>query len=178
MTGATSTIYAYVGELHSNDEKDRAIMISSAIYGSACIMDSIAAFVVINGDWQFYVPFMDIDYKPWRFFFVVSSLPCLLSAIALLFLPESPKFVLNQGDSTNAFEIVQQIHRWNNGKSAKLSFSAIKDDLEAMESRSNNKKGLLNTIWNQTAPLFKAPYLGSTILLCTVQMLINATALG
>lgn len=182
LSGATSTIFAYLGELHSNAAKDRAIMISTVIYCGAAILDPIQAYLVINGDWQLYVPFIGTSYKQWQLLLICCGLPSLLSAIVLLFFPESPRFVLNQGDAKQAFEIIQQMNRWNNGKSAKLSFDAIEDDPESEINRERfsdgRSKGLLLTVWDQTVPLFKPPYLGSTLLICTIMMLINATGIG
>lgn len=150
------------------------------IYGGGCVLIPALAFLVINADWQFPVPFLGIDYKPWRFFFIVCGLPGLLSAIAMIFFPESPKFVLNQGDAKQAFKIVQKINRWNNGKSAQLSFGAIEmySDAPTNLNGEGKPKGLLATVWIQTVPLFMPPYLGPTLLLCTIMVLINATAPG
>lgn len=152
-------------------------MISAVIYSVACIWNPILAYLVINEEWEFHVPLVDIDYKPWRLLIVVTGLPGLLSAVALLFFPESPKFVLNQGDAKRALEIVQRINRWNNGKSSKLGFDAIKEDSNSSTNRGHDE-GLLATIWIQTAPLFKPPYLRSTVLICVIMMLVNATAIG
>lgn len=155
-------------------------MISAVIYSVLSIWDSTQAYLVINGDWELHVPFTGIEYKPWQLFIAVCGMTGLLSAIALLFCPESPRFVLNQGDAKRAFEIVQQINRWNNGKSAKLSFDAIKADPDSSASREKNNtpKSLWSTVWHQTVPLFKPPYLGATALICTIMMLVNLTAMG
>lgn len=166
--------------MHSNATKDRAIMISSVIYSIASVWEPTQAYLVINGNWQFHIPFIDMEYKPWQLFITVCGLSGLLSAIVLLFMPESPRFVLNQGDTKRAFEIVQQINRWNNGSAAKLSFSAIKEDPESATNRKKvgRSEGLLTSVRVQTVPLFKPPYLKSTILICTIMMFVSATSIG
>lgn len=85
-----------------------------------------------------------------------------------------------QGDAKEAYEIIQQINCWNNGKSAKLSFDAFSEDPDSTTSRQNDgkSKGLLATIWMQTVPLLKPPYLGSTVLICIIVMLISSTTTG
>lgn len=134
-----------------------------------------SAWATINQDWQLEIPFIDLTYKPWRLFIVVCAIPGLVSAIALIFLPESPKFVLSQGDKVGAYQILQKINRWNNGKKSELEKFEIREEIEWIEKQqcmSDMEKGrfaLLKSVWNQTAPLFKPPHLKPTILLCTIQ---------
>lgn len=144
----------------------------------------VAAWAVINQDWQFQFPFIDLTYKPWRLFLVISILPEFLAALALIYLPESPKFILGQGDKQGAYQILQYIHRWNNGKKKSLEKFEINEEVESIENRQltlvyqNCKFTLLKTIWNQTVPLLKPPYLKSTILICTIQFGIYLTSTG
>ena len=139
---------------------------------------------MINQDWQLQIPFIDLNYRPWRLFLVVSALPSLLSAVLLFFLPESPKFILGQGDKEGAYQILRKMHRWNNGKKAKFDDFEIREETETIENRQRiieNKKSrfpLLKSVWNQTAPLFKPPYLKSTVLLCLIQFGILSTFNG
>lgn len=135
----------------------------------------LAAWAVINQDWQLQIPFIDLTYKPWRLFIVTCAAPGLLSAIALLFLPESPKFVLAQGNKISAYNILQKMNRWNNGKNSELGEFEIHDEIDSNERKlcmSDDRKvrlPLLRSVWNQTVPLFKPPYLKPTILLCIIQ---------
>lgn len=104
--------------------------------------------------------------------------------MALLFLPESPKFVLGQENQEAAYRTLQKMNRWNNGKEAAFEKFEILEETETIENRQRilaNKKSrfpLLKTIWNQTAPLFKPPYLKSTVLICTIQFGIYLTSQG
>lgn len=144
----------------------------------------LTAWAVINQDWSYQISFINLTYKPWRLFFIVCGLPGLLSAIALLFLPESPKFVLGQGNKEAAYEILKKMNRWNNGKNEPFEEFEIIEETEAIENRQRilaNKDSrfpLLKTIWDQTAPLFKTPYLKTTILICTIQFGIYLTNQG
>lgn len=135
MSGSSGAIYAYLGEFHNNRHMGHAIMGSAMIFGITCLLLPLIAFGIINQDWQFYIPIVDIVYKPWRLFLIVCSLPGLLATIALLFLPESPKFVLSKGDQATALKIVQQVNRWNNGKNAELNIMEIYEEPESNENR-------------------------------------------
>lgn len=139
---------------------------------------------MINGDWLIYVPYINLTYKPWRLFVIVCSLPGFFSALAFIFLPESPKFVLGQGNKKAAYKILQKINRWNNGRKAQLEEFEIKEEADAIESRQRNLENknsrfpILKTICNQTVPLFKPPYLRATTLFCVIQFGIFAVTQG
>lgn len=154
------------------------------MYGASLILVPFIAMSVINQDWQFIVPFINITYKPWRLFLVVCSLPGFVSFLILLFLPESPKFILSQGDKVKAYEILQKMNRINNGRDSEFERFEIMEEPESIANRQRILKckesqfPLLKSIWIQTAPLFRPPYLFSTVLLCVIQFGIFTTATG
>lgn len=159
-------------------------MKSAAIFCTLCIFGPLIAWGVINQDWQFEVPLIGIIYKPWRLYFVAISLPEIFVAIILLFLPESPKFVLSQGNKMEAYEILKKVNRWNNGKKASLDQFELKEEPDSIEIKQRlvdckkSRFPLLKSIWMQTAPLFKPPYLYSTLLISVFQFVSYASGHG
>lgn len=159
-------------------------MLSSVIYGMMCTSMPLIAWAVINEDWQFYIPYLDITYKPWRFFLIACSLPGFIAAIALLFMPESPKFVLGTGDQKGAIKILEKMNHWNNGSKSELGVFEIDEEAESIDNRKRivatrtKRFPLFSSVYNQTAPIFKPPILGTTILICTLQFVIYATSNG
>lgn len=157
---------------------------SAVIYGISLLLIPLVAFFVINADWQFDIPLINITYKPWRLFLVIASIPSLFAFIILIFLPESPKFVLGQGDKAKAYEILQKMHRINNGSGSEFETFEIFEEPESIANRQRilsckeSQFPLLNSIWNQTAPLFKPPHLFSTVLICAIQFVVFATSNG
>lgn len=157
---------------------------SAIIFGVSCLLLPLVGWFVINQDWSFYIPLLNLVYKPWRLFVVVCALPGFLSALAFIFLPESPKFLLSQGNQNDALKILEKINRWNNGSDAALDIIELSEEPESISNRRrilDNKKSrfpILKSIWDQTAPLFRPPYLRSTILICAVQFLIYFTSNG
>lgn len=157
---------------------------SAVIYGISCVLLPLVAWLVINETWQFDVPLIYITYKPWRLFLVVCSLPGLFSFLILIFLPESPKFVLGQGNKTLAYEILQKVNRVNNGSASELEAFDLFEEPESIANRQRILKckesrfPLLKSIWIQTAPLFQRTHLFSTILICVIQFGIYATSNG
>lgn len=184
ISGSSATIYAYLSEFHDTQNRSRAIMGAALIFGLSLPLLPLAAYGVINQDWEFDVPLIDVVYKPWRLYLVVCSLPGLMSSIVIFFLPESPKFVLGQGDQAKAIEILESVNRWNNGKHSTLGLVEIYEENESIESRARIQKckqsrfPLLESVWIQTAPLFQRPYLTSMVLICVIQFSIFYVSTG
>ncbi|EDS32606.1 synaptic vesicle protein [Culex quinquefasciatus] len=159
-----ASIYAYLGEFHSYNTRSRAIMGASFVFGTGCLFLPGIAYITINNEWELVVPFLDIIYRPWRLFFVVCALPGLVCAIALLKFPESPKFMVGKGDTDQAVETIQWIHRINSGKDEPaLQIKSIVRNANTKSAGSiKGFKSIVKLIWDQTAPLFMKPYLFGT----------------
>ncbi|XP_048225386.1 synaptic vesicle glycoprotein 2B isoform X3 [Perognathus longimembris pacificus] len=52
-------------------------------------------------------------FHSWRVFVIVCALPCAVSSIALKFMPESPRFLLEMGKHDEAWMILKQVHDTN-----------------------------------------------------------------
>lgn len=177
--GSSGTIYAYIGELHNNRHRSSAIMYASVIFGIFTILLPGIAWLVINQEWSLPIPFFDFVYKPWRLYIVVCAIPSLLCLLVLLFLPESPKFVLGQGNQVEAISILEQINRWNNGTAAEpLNIREIYDETASADQNRERPKSLWASVWIQTAPLFMKPYLKTTILISVIQFVVFAVSHG
>lgn len=161
-------------------------MCASVIFGLFCILLPGIAWLVINQSWEFDMPLFGIAFKPWKLFLIVCGLPSLTCSIAFFFLPESPKFVLSQGNQEKTIEILQKINRWNNGveQAKPLQIREIYEEMESIENRrkkfenSKSSFSLLKSMWAQTAPLFMGEHLRTTFLACTIQFGIFVTSNG
>lgn len=157
---------------------------SVVIYGVIGLLLPIKAFLIINQDWQFHIPFFGIIYKPWRLFLITCSLPGFLASLALFFIPESPKFLLSQGNQKETIQTLKKMSRWNSGKEAPFEIKEIFEETESIENRNRiqnykmNRFPLISSVWGQTIPLFKSAYLRSTLLVCAIQFGIYAVCNG
>ncbi|KAL9878785.1 synaptic vesicle glycoprotein 2A-like isoform X2 [Glossina fuscipes] len=173
ISGGSATIYAYLGEFHMDRTRSRAMMGSAFIFALGAMCMPFLAFIVINQDWSFPLPFLGIIYKPWRLFIIVCGITGLFCGLSLYYLPESPKYLLSAKREEEAKQVLQKIYRINCGKDElKLPHLLPEDDCAeikiAMKS-SSLLKTFLNTMWNQTTPLFHKKYLRSTLIVCTTQ---------
>ncbi|XP_004527473.1 synaptic vesicle glycoprotein 2A [Ceratitis capitata] len=177
---STATIYAYLGEFHTDKTRSRAIMGSAFIFAIGAMILPMIAFLVINQDWVLHLTFIGIDYKPWRLFVIVCGIPGFLCGLSLFILPESPKFLLAVGDEKKAIEVLKKMHRWNGGGKRLPNITNILPDEDDVvistlkfsnnfDSNSNFAIVFLQTMWNQTVPLFQRRYLLITIIICNIQ---------
>lgn len=189
ISGPASANIAYISECHDNKRRGHAIMMTSIITAIACLFLPVMVFFIINQDWQFHIPLIGITYKPWRLFFIACSFPNLVAFVMLIFLPESPKFVLGQGDEFGAYKILQEIHRLNAfGKYNAFTEFEVFEIVDEPESIENRKRQLeysqksrfpfLASVWTQTIPIFRPPYLRATIILCGIQFSLYAISSG
>ena len=97
ISGSSATIYAYLGEFHSSQNRSKVLMAASFIYGFACNYLPMLGLFILNRTFHFHIPLFDIEFKPWRFYLLLCGLPSLVSAIILLiYIPESPKFLFSK----------------------------------------------------------------------------------
>lgn len=188
VSGSSATIYAFLGEFHTTKYRSRAIMGASVIFGVTCVLLPVIAWLVINQQWELYIPILDVIYRPWRLFLVVCGLPSLLCALALIRIPESPKFILSQGGQQETIVVLQRIYRTNVGRDRAerepLQIGTIIEEIEsvALRHQQTESKGewnnLFRSMWNQTAPLFRQPHLKRTFIACGMQFGIYVTSNG
>lgn len=149
---------------------------ASVIFGMGGIAMPGLAFLVINHSWQFAIPFLGIVYKPWRLFLFVCGTPSLLCAIALLPVPESPKFLLSLGHQLKCLETLEWIRKWNGGdRNNRIEIRELLEEPESVEmrqKRQSNGSGVMavfRSMWQQTKPLFGPSCLLTMSIACAMQ---------
>ncbi|CRK91005.1 CLUMA_CG004693, isoform A [Clunio marinus] len=174
VSGPSATVFAYLGEFHSERYRSKVMMLASATYGLTCYWNPIFASIIINRDWTFYIAPLDLVFKPWRLFMIVCGIPNIIcSLITLFFMPESPKFTFSNGDEEKTLKTLQSIYSRNTGN-PKESFQvkSLVRDAEYEENSAKKFNNFLHFMWSQTAPLFKHPHLRNTLTVCFMQFCI------
>ena len=82
-----------------------------------------------------------------------------MNFILLLFLPESPKFLLAQGRDAEALKTLEEIWRRNSNTGP----YPVKYVYLGENQLPTSKVSFFNLVWNQTVPLFKSPLLINTV---------------
>lgn len=148
---------------------------ASVIFGIGCTLPAAFAWMIINQEWSIYIPIIGIIYKPWRFYLLICGLPGLFCSLALLKMPESPKFTVGQGNQEETIDILKTVYAINTGKSKIcLQISSIIKE----SSIKTQELTLFKSILAQILPIFSSEYLRSTIIACTLQFIIYGTSQG
>ena len=100
-------------------------------------------------------------FNSWRIFVAICGIPALLVVIALLSLPESPKYLLAKGRDAEALNIFREIFHKNTGLyPSEYPIEHVKVERQINRSRSN-----FNQIISNTLTLFKKPLLWVTVMM-------------
>ena len=66
----------------------------------------------------------DGGFSSWRVFAVVSAVPALLVAVTMLWMPDSPKYLVNKRQNLRALKVLANVYKINTGRPAS-SFPVI-----------------------------------------------------
>lgn len=120
----------------------------------------------------------------WNLFVAVCALPSIFIGLWLFFFPESPKFLLECGETEAALDILRNIFFSNTGKNpSEYPVKTLKESESHMNvapglnrsirqlkiSRPRDLKVLMNEIWEHTKALSRPPHLKNTVLACLIQ---------
>lgn len=185
ISGGSATVYAYLGEFHTEKTRSRAIMGAAFIFGVGAMIMPALAWLVINQEWRIDIPLLAITYKPWRLFMVVCGIPGFVCGLCLFKIPESPKFLLSQGKDEMALEILKNMFKWNTGRPKdEFPYSRVLEDIDtSMKPKivlpdASPCTALFKSMWAQTQPLFNREYMRTTVLICSIQFWIFVTSNG
>lgn len=91
------------------------------------------AWAIFPQDWTFSMGSWVI--YSWQFFLAVASVPSLISGVAVLFLPESPKFLMSKGRNEEALQVFRKIYAINHGNSTEgyPIKELVQEDLQEQE---------------------------------------------
>lgn len=155
------------------------------IFGLGCMALPLLAWAVLSVEISIPIPFFGIIFNQWRLFILVCGLPSLCCALALLTIPESPKFVLLENREEDAINILRRMFAINQNRSAgEYNVESVYDESltsKLVVSTSINYKSPINVLramWQQTAPLFQKSYIKTTTLACVIQFGIFFTSNG
>ncbi|CAB3227011.1 unnamed protein product [Arctia plantaginis] len=109
---------------------------------------------------SYYLPALGIYWNSWRTLLLILSLPALSTAFCLFFMYESPKFLFAKGNEARALDILRKIHRFGKSKpKEELGVKGLLKDENAAAAGPIPAK-------DQIVPLFRAPLLKYTIIIC------------
>ncbi|XP_075232131.1 synaptic vesicle glycoprotein 2C-like [Lycorma delicatula] len=168
--GPSAIVLAYMGEFFSERIRAKVICYVGLLWTMSWVIMPAVAWFIIPMRWSIEVG--GIIFNSWRLLVAIVAIPSLLSAILLSLYPESPRWLLSQGRSQEARDVLASIYSWNNSQSSD-KFSVI--SLRCEEQKSFSKEENTNSVWQaisiliqQGQSLFMLPTLKTTALTCSL----------
>lgn len=124
VSGVQSSGIAYLGEFHSNKTRSKYVTFTAMFSTLSIVYMAVIGWLVIPAEWQ--TTLFGMVYKPWRLFILTSSGINIFAFLGLLFMPESPKFLLAMGKKEEALAIIKKVYKTNTGKSMEVSLKWYK----------------------------------------------------
>lgn len=117
--GSVPVIFSYFSEFMPRLRRGAMISCLATFWMGGNIVAAGLAWLVIPKTWaHFSLGF--VDFQSWRLFVVLCSIPSLSSALIIkLFMPESPKFLMEAGrerEALHVFHLMFKVNVWRKGK--------------------------------------------------------------
>lgn len=114
MGGSIPVIFSYFSEFQPRARRGAMISALATFWMAGNILAAGLAWLVIPRSWA-HVPLGWLDFQSWRVFVVLCSVPSLSSALLFhLAMPESPKFLMEAGQETEALRVFRTVFVLNN----------------------------------------------------------------
>ncbi|XP_032482767.1 synaptic vesicle glycoprotein 2C isoform X2 [Phocoena sinus] len=111
--GAIPTVFSYFAEVLAREKRGEHLSWLCMFWMIGGIYASAMAWAIIpHYGWSFNMG-SAYEFHSWRVFIIVCALPCVCSVVALTFMPESPRFLLEVGKHDEAWMILKLIHDTN-----------------------------------------------------------------
>ncbi|XP_048825452.1 synaptic vesicle glycoprotein 2B-like [Brienomyrus brachyistius] len=111
--GSIPIVFSYFSEFLAMDKRGEHLGWLCMFWMMGGIYASFLAWGIIpHYGWGFSMG-TEFQYHSWRIFVLVCALPTLLSLTGLMFMPESPRFLLENGKHDEAWMILKRVHDTN-----------------------------------------------------------------
>ncbi|XP_054842983.1 synaptic vesicle glycoprotein 2C isoform X2 [Eublepharis macularius] len=111
--GAVPVVFSYFSEVLAREKRGEHLSWLCMFWMIGGIYASAMAWAIIpHYGWSFSMG-SAYQFHSWRVFVVMCALPCVSAVVALTFMPESPRFLLEVGKHDEAWMILKQIHDTN-----------------------------------------------------------------
>ena len=112
--GSIPVVWTYYAEFQPSSRRGAALSVLASFWMIGNLTVAASAWLIIphNIGWNEPAAF---KYNSWRIFVAVSAFPSMLVALALLVLPESPKFLLSKGRERESLNVLRLMFSSNTG---------------------------------------------------------------
>ena len=115
-----------------------------------------------------------MPYSSWRLYIALCTIPTLSSGITFLLMPESPRFLMDQGRTEEALKVFQRIYKSNNS-SSQSDFPVMNLECQSQKIPSSlpnttnaNVKTIVKRCCKPLSALFMPPLVLVTFIMCFI----------
>uniref|UniRef100_I3K4V1 Synaptic vesicle glycoprotein 2 n=1 Tax=Oreochromis niloticus TaxID=8128 RepID=I3K4V1_ORENI len=166
--GSIPVIFSYFSEFMPRLRRGAMISCLATFWMAGNILAAGLAWLVIPRTWV-YLSLGTLEFKSWRLFVVLCSVPSITSALIFkLFMPESPKFLMEADREKEAIHVFRLMFKLNMKGKEKTppefglrTSSTQKGDKGKTRSLGSSKERLANILKKALAPIkkiFRSPF--------------------
>ncbi|XP_014215680.1 synaptic vesicle glycoprotein 2A-like isoform X2 [Copidosoma floridanum] len=193
VTGQLSIVFTYLGEFQPTKYRHRILSWMELSWAIGVIVVALFAWAIIPLTFEYKGDFFQMS--SWNLFVLMSSLPALIAGIWLITLPETPKYLAENGEREIMLKVLMRMFVENTGKTPdqfkeKLSsctIPSISDLVNQTEETENERtkkvvltkkeklKELLNSSKIQARTLIQKPYAKRLITTSSIMFCMTST---
>lgn len=176
LGGSGPVIWSYFAEFQPKAKRGSMLSFMAAFWTLGNLFVACLAWLIIPSSMGYFSS--TFKYNSWRIFLLVCSVPSFVVAILLIFLPESPKFLLSQGDHEGALNVFRKIYHINTGRQHDLypvkelldEFPKTEEEIEKQKEAEDVGKcrNMMSDIVDNSKQLFVSPILKITLICITI----------
>ncbi|XP_034671069.1 synaptic vesicle 2-related protein [Drosophila subobscura] len=178
ISGGQACVFSLCGEFHGNGSRVRHVTLLSGFLCLSMIFAPAMAIGILPLRIETVV--LGMRFSSWRVLLIANVSISLLALVGLSTLPETPKYMLVQGQGEAALETLRLIFSQNR-RQPPSEYPVRAIGLESGGASLADVHGFCDAVrlvWRQTVPLFYRSRLVHTLNICTIQFLIYSMAQG
>ncbi|XP_054287236.1 synaptic vesicle glycoprotein 2B-like [Macrosteles quadrilineatus] len=173
IIGATSIVFAYLGEFLNVSKRDRYLSRLELFWTFGIIALPVIGFAILPRDWE--IGNNVFSFNSWRIFVFACGIPSFIAAVLIALMPESPRFLYFKGYYEKTKDVLVRMYKSNTGKTREdFPVQVLYTDgdeehhLKHGASRWVKVKHVIKGILKQHKILFKGHSLFNIIITCFI----------
>jgi len=141
--GSLPVCFSYFSEFQQTSRRGAMITALATFWMAGnCIASGLAWMILPSSN---LIPISPYG-ETWRLFLIICALPSFTSSLMFCLMPESPLFLIKNGQPVEAFKVLNKIYTWNHGSNSKMPFTSIDD--ENIKKRFSKPVGIVRILFN------------------------------
>ncbi|KAF7997772.1 hypothetical protein HCN44_009170 [Aphidius gifuensis] len=163
VSGPYTLLVPYINEFHSVNYRAKFTTCSGLVFGIGFIIPAALAVIVTPQNWT--IEIFNYVFLSWRIYLMICTLPSIIGILTMSLLPESPKRLIEDGNTSSAHDLLKRIYQINNWESKHMyPINKLKEDYFE-DKKAPSFIPEISQSWNNLKSLFSKPHLGIFLLI-------------